>query len=303
MKKLKCSYFHGLLGLLHDDLVSFFAFFTTILIEIAYIWTFEVDNALTFTILLLACIVNVIAAAAWKGKVYGSFEKEQNQSQAYVLVLFVLFLFGCLVNFFNTLLLMGIPFAVAFIWINLRIFQNTIPLGFSEDSLTMKISRLSRNKFVYALSCAVVLILPIVLFAISLAQTDLPTPLKFMIPIVYALLSPFIAYMEDSLAAYNIFELASVQTWHGNHKHRNDEHKYDEWDEDDCDSYACDCDDCDCNNCDYDCDCDDCDCNNCDYDCDCDDCDDYACDCDDCDCIYCDCDDCDFNCLNCDCDD
>ena len=231
MRDLHENYISGLFYLLHDDLISFFAYFTTIFIEIAYIWASGVEKALAFTVLLLACIVNVVVASAWKGDVEGCYKKERVQSRAYVTVFLALFLIGCCIDFVTTILLMGIPFAVTCIWIHLREAQNTIPLGFPEDSSTMKIFRLFQNKFIYILSYVIVLILPIALLAIFIAQTNLPLPLKVLLPIAYALISPLIAYMEDELAAYNVFELAEVQAWPGDDLF--DDDNDDDWDDDD----------------------------------------------------------------------
>lgn len=206
MKNFLYNYFGGLELLLSDDLISYFAYFTTILIQIAFLWAFEISNALFFTILLLICIVNVFIAAFWKSYVEGS-KAEIIQSVAFPSAIVALFIVGCKANFVTSLLLFSIPLVVTRLWIIIREFQNTEFLGYNPESMTMKISKLFHNKFVYILSYVITMIVPIGLLILFTAMTALPTYLKILLPLLYILISPYIGLMEDEIATCSIFEL------------------------------------------------------------------------------------------------
>ena len=206
MKNFLYNYFGGLELLLSDDLISYFAYFTTILVQVAFLWAFKVSNALFFTILLILSIVNVFIGAFWKSYVEGS-KAEIIQSVAFSGAIVVLFIVGCKASFVTSLLLFAIPLIVTRLWITIREFQNTEFLGYNPNSMTMKISKLFHNKIIYILSYVITMLIPICLLVVFTAMTGLPTYLKILLPLLYIFISPYIGLMEDEIATCSIFEL------------------------------------------------------------------------------------------------
>lgn len=192
--------------LLEDDLISYFAYFTTILIEIAFLWAFGVPSAFFFTVLLIFCIMNVFVASFWKARVGGS-SGEIIQGIAFVAVIVILFLIGCKEDIVTSLLLFGLPLIVTKLWIIIREFQNTAFVGYDPNGLTMKISKIFQNPLFLGFSYLITIGLPFILLVVFTAMTPLALHLKIILPIIYILISPFIACIEDDIATCSIFEL------------------------------------------------------------------------------------------------
>lgn len=199
------SLFELLLG---DDLISYYAFFTTILAEIAYLWAFKSNVAGIFTIILLGFIANVIVTAFLKGYLIRTRKSNIVSSIAYILIYLGLFAWGaCYAGLKTSAILTAIPFAVSFLSVNIRYFQNTI------FQTNMKIQYKLSNFFgkgIGALVSQICIIgIPLFVFAIFFSKIpNIPTFLKIIVPIIYAFIAPYIAYMEDDIATMNIFELA-----------------------------------------------------------------------------------------------
>ena len=68
-----------------DDVISYYAFFTTILAEISYLWVYMTDIAKPLTFILLGFIVNVLVIAFVKGHFIGTRKANIITSIVYVL--------------------------------------------------------------------------------------------------------------------------------------------------------------------------------------------------------------------------
>lgn len=197
----------GINYLVEDDLISFYTFFTVIFAECAYLWAFQSKTiAATFTAILLMYIVAVLVFAWLKGCFEGS-KREPYIAKLYVISLLAIFLIGCLINTCISLVLTAIAFGVTFLWINIRTFQDTQLMGY--HGIVGAISKLFNNTVFWVISQIIVIGLPFTVFAWMLALIPgLPLALKIIIPVVYFLVAPFIALLEDEMVAENIFEIA-----------------------------------------------------------------------------------------------
>lgn len=201
MKKIIDTWFCGWCFLLYDDLFSYYAFFTTILIEIAYLWAFVPSIALPFTIILATCIFNVCFCASITYKV-------SITCFIYLGIFILSMIIGCFISFWTSILLITLPFILTVLLMFLRSIQISLPINFSDKSFFGRIYNWFENKnIVYFISQILVTFAPFIVFTVFLAMTPIPLLLKILIPIFYLLIMPFIAYMEDTLATLNIFEL------------------------------------------------------------------------------------------------
>ena len=91
------SWICGVSYLFTDDLISFYAFFATILAEVAFLWAKGFENALAFSVLLILCIINVIICSYYKGEYEGS-KLERIVARIYVIIFAILFLIGVFVK-------------------------------------------------------------------------------------------------------------------------------------------------------------------------------------------------------------
>ena len=201
MKKIIDTWFCGWSYLLYDDLFSYYAFFTTILTEIACLWVFFPNIAFPFTILLAICIFNVCFCASIAYKV-------PITCFIYCGTFIAVLIVGCLISFWASILLITLPFILTVFWIFLKSLQISIPIGFSDKNFRVRIYNWFESKHIaYYLSQFFVTFGPFIIFTIFWAMTPISFLLKILIPIFYLLIMPFIAYMEDTLATLNIFEL------------------------------------------------------------------------------------------------
>jgi len=200
--------------LISDDLISFYTFFTVIFAECAYLWAFQPSSvAIRLTIVLLAYIANVIVFAWLKGWYEGNRE-EPIIARLYVVNFIFIFVIGCFINFWINLVLTAIAFGVTFLWINIRTFQDTQLMGWR--GIVGAISKLFNNVVFWLISQIVVLGLPFAAFTWMLALIPgLPLWIKIVIPIIYFVIAPFIALLEDEMVAQNIFEIA-YDIWYDN---------------------------------------------------------------------------------------
>jgi len=198
--------------LIADDLISFYTFFTVIFASCAYLWAFQPSSvAIGLTIVLLAYIVNVIVFAWLKGWYEGNRE-EPIIARLYVANFLIIFLIGCFINFWLNLILTLIAFCVTLLWINIRTFQDTQFMGYS--GIVGAIGKLFNNGLFWVISQIIVLGLPFAIFTWMLALIPgLSLWIKFVIPIIYLLIAPFIALLEDEMVAQNIFEIA-YEIWY-----------------------------------------------------------------------------------------
>lgn len=193
--------------LIADDMISFYTFFTVIFAACAYLWAFQPSSvAIRLTIVLLAYIANVIVFAWLKGWYEGNRE-EPIIARLYVATFVFIFIIGCFISFWLNLVLTAIAFYITFLWINIRTFQDTQFVGYR--GIVGAISKLFNNVVFWLISQIVVLGLPFAAFTWMLALIPgLPLWIKIVIPIIYFVIAPFIALLEDEMVAENIFEIA-----------------------------------------------------------------------------------------------
>lgn len=207
------SWIDGLGYLIADDLISFYTFFTVILAECSYLWGFhEVSIAIPFTIILLGYMINVIVFAFLKGRSEGT-KLEKLFSILYVIVFVMLFIIGCIFNWCICIITTVIPLAITALWIAIRNIQDTfirIPKISPKSDHLISVF----NKFFYVTSQIIIIGGPFVIFTIFFAKlTFIPILLKVIIPALYLVICPFIAYFEDASATCNVFGLAYNVTW------------------------------------------------------------------------------------------
>ncbi len=210
------SWFEGLAYLLSDNLVSYYSFFTAIFAEIAFLWGFGVEGAMLYTILLVACIVNVLFVAFLKGSWFcETKERQQFLSRLYCGIYLLLFITGCLNSIKFTFALFVIPVVWTGFSVWLRGYQNSVfGLGFSKwEHVMYVISKIIQIPIVLFISELLLLVAPIGVMTYFVAQLDLALAWKIVLPVLAAILAPIWAYIEDSWATQNIFELAYEMDW------------------------------------------------------------------------------------------
>lgn len=196
MKKIYETWRCGWEYLFSDELSTYYTFFTMILAECALLWCHaEKIVAFPFTLLLIACILNVIICAALKG----AFE-ELWVSILYISVFAILIALGCKINPIISIIMIGIPFIVTLVS---TLIQEWLYSCIVSDTNIESIIIL------------VIHAIPYIVFIIFLAQIQsLPILLKVIIPIIYFVCIPFMPIYEDNAATNNIFELAYESDWH-----------------------------------------------------------------------------------------
>ena len=207
MKKILEKWKRGCHYLIEDDLISYYTFFTVILAECSYLWTFyEAEIAVPFTLILLGYIINVLGTAWLKGIVEGSVFSAI-VSIIYIIVFIVLLILSCSYDMILGIVLNLILFVVTAITIGIRTFQDSI--FYSSNWFISKMQKLFSNESFWLMSQILLIGVPYVVFVIMFAQiTYVPIVLKIIVPIVYLIIIPFISKLEDDLCACNIFELA-----------------------------------------------------------------------------------------------
>ena len=212
MKDLFESWMDGLGCLIDDDLISFYTFFTLVLAEISYLFAFQpLSVAMPLAIIFFGYMLNVVVCAIVKGNFEGT-KIEKICSIVYVLVFVALFIIGCIINWKITLICTIILFAITALWIAIRDHQDSVYAykgQTTREKLALKINSLFRNKVFWLLSQIIVIGAPFIAFIVMFANISaIPTVLKIIIPIVYVILAPVIAFFEDASACCTIFELA-----------------------------------------------------------------------------------------------
>lgn len=191
--------------LLSDDLVSYYSFFNAIFVEIAFLWGMKVEGAPLYTILLLACIANVLIIAAIKGNTTSEVVCTIC-SPVYCMTYLVILAVGCRYSVETTCVLLVIPFAWTVICTSLRSCLNSVFFGY--DSKFMKFINFIQTPIIGVAVQLMTLLLPIVLMGVYLARLEIAFLLNVAIPLIALMVGPFWAYIEDSWATQNIFELA-----------------------------------------------------------------------------------------------
>lgn len=200
------NWFEGWAYLLSDDLVSYYSYFTTIFAEIALLWGFGVENTLIYTILLIGCIVNVFLTAFLKGCWFATEKWQRVLGRIYAIVFAILFTIGCAIDLNNAPILFAIPLLWTGFGIWLRGYQNSA-FGFGFPERVYKISAFIQKPIVLICSQILLIGLPIVALGYGIAQIDMAVGYKIAITVLSIILAPLWAYIEDSWATQNIFEL------------------------------------------------------------------------------------------------
>ena len=201
------NWFEGWAYLLSDDLVSYYSYFTAIFAEIALLWGFGVEDVMIYTILLLGCIVNVLFTAWFKGSWFCEKEgKQWSIGISYCVIYLILLVTGCVINVKTAFILFVVPLAWTGFVIWLRGYQNSA-FGFGFPERVYKISAFIQNPVVLVLSQILLMGLPIIALGYGVAQIDMSIGYKIAITVLSIILAPLWAYIEDSWATQNIFEL------------------------------------------------------------------------------------------------
>lgn len=197
MKKIFAAWNYGCSYLFSDELVSFYVFFTMIFAGCSWLFAYqELSVAIPLTIVMLGYVANTMLFSWLKGNAEGT-RREKIFSICYVTVFAILFTIGSVVNVIIHVIMMAIILLVTAVCIWIREYQ--LPVLFQSIAL-----------------CT-----PIIALAICFAEIPwLPTVFKIIIPVIYAICSPLIAYYEDNAAAQNIFELAYEITWSKEYEER-----------------------------------------------------------------------------------
>ena len=210
------SWFEGWTYLFNDDLVSYYSFFTAIFAEIAFLWGFGVEGAMLYTILLLGCIANVLFVAFMKGCWFcETKERQQLLSRLYCAIYLFLIITGCLNSIKLTFALFVIPVAWTGFSIWLRGYQNSVfGPGFSKKEHVMYvISKIIQIPIILFFSGVLLLLAPVGLVTYFVAHIEMALIWKIVLPVMVVIFAPFWAYIEDSWATQNIFELAYEIDW------------------------------------------------------------------------------------------
>ena len=212
MKDLFESWMDGVGILIEDDLISYYTFFTVILAEISYFLAFQpLSEAIPLAIIFFGYMLNVIVCSIVKGNFEGT-KIEKICSIVYVLIFVVLFVIGCIINWKMTLVCTIILFAITALWIAIRDHQDSVYAyqGITtKDRIALAINSLFRNKIFWVVSQIIVIGAPFIAFIVMFANISfVPIALKIIIPALYLVIAPYIAYFEDASACCTIFELA-----------------------------------------------------------------------------------------------
>ncbi len=191
MKKIIETWKCGWVYLLTDDLISYYTFFTIILAECCYLFAFhEKKTSLVLGAILIGFILTVLITARLKYSI-------NYVHIAYAIAFIALLIAGCFINYKLFLPLIIIPLIVTPLSMGLRSVQNSFVIK------PPKFETIIRSFCLFA-----TVIAPFILFTVFFAMIpSVPVMLKIIVPIVYLVLSPFIAYIEDDWATCNIFEL------------------------------------------------------------------------------------------------
>ena len=201
------NWLEGWANLLSDDLISYYSYFTAIFAEIALLWGFGVEDAMIYTILLLGCIANVLFTAWFKGSWFCEKEgKQRSIGISYCVVYLILLFTGCVINIKTAFILFVVPLVWTAFAIWLRGYQNSA-FGFGFSERVYKISAFIQKPVVLVLSQILLMGLPIIALGYGVAQIDMDVGYKIAITVLSIILAPLFAYIEDSWATQNIFEL------------------------------------------------------------------------------------------------
>ena len=225
MEKLISKWKQGWRLLYSDDPISFYTFFTIIFAECSYLWNFQpIFVSVPFNAILIGYVINVLLSTLSKELFRGT-KKEVVFTVVYLLTFVILFTMGCFVNIFINIIITAIPFGITALWIRFREYQRNM-LTYTKTDVTVSkliyyfakikvyVNKVTLKQTLYIMSQVVVIFLPFVVFAISFKLLPIvPSFLENIALVLYVILVPFIAVLEQEVAKYNIFEMAYMTTW------------------------------------------------------------------------------------------
>ena len=202
------KWFDGASYLVGDDLISYHSFFTTIFAELAFLWAFGIEGAVTYTWLLVGAVVNVLVIAALKGSILCNRDVGSIiLSAIYVAIFMGLIICACIMDVLTGILLFAIPLVWTAFTVWIRGYQDSVFAG-GFPKWVYKIANFIHHPAVMIISQILVLLAPVIAFAWFGACAEMALWLKILLPVVVAMLGPVWAYIEDSWATQSIFELA-----------------------------------------------------------------------------------------------
>lgn len=214
MRKLFQTWKAHFYYLIEEHIISYYTFFTVIFAECAYLWAFHTKFiSIGLTIVLLAYIGNVLVFSWLKSFNEGE-RKELIMARLYVVGFIVIFIVGCFINFWLTVILTLIPFVITYLWLGIREFQDD---DYSDnwDGIIGALVRLFKNKVFWIISQVFVIGLPYLAFTVMLVLIpNISLILKIVIAILYLICAPFVAYVPcidvccHEITYWNIFEIA-----------------------------------------------------------------------------------------------
>lgn len=217
------TYLDGISYLLGDDLISFHSFFTVILAECAYLWVSPHANALGLTIVLLAFILNVLFFGALRGW-FTDTRKEPLVAKLYIISTCAIFVVGLLIGKLDFIPLGVIPFLFTYFAVILRNQQDSDLFGDGWSPWQKAVNKFIHILPIWILSQFLVIGAPLITLAIFVIKIPgLSMTLKIIVVILYIVLSPFLAFLEDNLATQNIFEMAFEILWSEEFEKSNEE--------------------------------------------------------------------------------
>ena len=206
MKKLFKPQIDGIILLWMEDTLSFYTFINLTLAECVWLYGFaDIKIAKSLIVILLLGISNLIINSyvvdEFEGTVIGKVA-----SLLYLVVFAILFIIACLIDVLIGGMLFIIPLAITGIFLEVRKIQTTASL-----EKTNKICTLLNNNTVSLLTQIMVLIGPVLTLTISIVMIpNLTTWIKTILIIATIAFAPALAYIEDNMAAMDIFEIAYV---------------------------------------------------------------------------------------------
>ena len=192
-KLIKEAWMNGVSYMITDKLISFYVFFTIILAEMAYVWTFKTEVAMPLTVILLGYMLNVIVLAWLKGKWEG-YKEEVLLTALYVFMFIILFTIGCSIDKKTNTIMTVILLSITAAWIEIKEIQSS----YNEIKIVSQF---------------LIIGAPFVAFLVCLAMVPIPIMAKIIISLVYFTCIPLIENYEEETATSNIFQLAYDVTW------------------------------------------------------------------------------------------
>jgi len=199
------NYNEGILGLFMGYAISYYAYLSIVLSEIFYIWRFLPENAMVFTILLIAnCIV--IAVFGILKRLCVLTRRERVVAKVYWIALTIVFVAGCFVNFLQNIVLYFLPVIFAFVWVFLRDVQ-TMRFATSDSKVLVMITWVFSNCLLWPVLMAFVSLTPLAIFVYAINLVFESKLLAVLIPFAFAVILPFITWFEEDFVNENVFEI------------------------------------------------------------------------------------------------